>query len=190
MDGKLERPKLNFVPRWEGEVEGWTIKYVNKHLWRVPGWMDFDDIMGDARLFFVICCENYPQVSEQAHFMALYKSCISNHINDMSTKATREPDQTLAVDTEDGQVNLAAMLGSVESDELDVDVRLMLEDAPPVIKKICEATEYGKNVPAMLRKGLWRESNNEYLSRLAGLSKVQDLMTVILDWVRGMKGAF
>ena len=80
---------LVFEPEWHGEIEGYTVNYVQKHYWRVQRTMPREDVMQEAVCVFLRCKRRY-QVREPKHFMALYKTALSNAFNDWSTADTED----------------------------------------------------------------------------------------------------
>lgn len=50
---------------------------------------DRDDLMQESYLVFLRCAARYPILDTGKHFMALFKRAWANHLNDLSTKATR-----------------------------------------------------------------------------------------------------
>ncbi len=84
----MERKRLKFIPRFTGAIEGWATNYINKNYWRIEAQHDFDDLLQDAYLYFLICVNRYPYVIEPAHFMALFKRCFINHINSLARQSS------------------------------------------------------------------------------------------------------
>lgn len=84
------RTRLRWVPEWEGPTQIWTTSFIKKNQWRCDRIHELKDLEQDAYLIFIKIAERYPRVSEQKHFMALYRSALSNHIHDMSRYMRRK----------------------------------------------------------------------------------------------------
>lgn len=178
----MERESLTFVPQWEGSIEGWTINYINKNLWRVQPEHDIDDLYQDGYMFFLECKRRYPQVIDPPHFMRLYQTCLRNHITDLAWKRTQR-----------AEVGSVAEDGTNLLDENNPDVKgmnwfeyaVLIADAPPVVAKaVRRLTESTKRQLYCRRPGGLRETRNELLCRLGGVDpRKVDLVTMVKDWL-------
>lgn len=86
------------VPEWHGVIEGYTVNFVEKNYWRVARTMPREDVMQEAVCVFLRCKRKY-LVREPQHFMALYKSALSNAFVDWSIADTT--DRVLVYDVTD-----------------------------------------------------------------------------------------
>ena len=82
--------KRLWSPQWAGAIEGWTINFVTRNLWRTVPQHDFDDLYQDGYIFFVICKERYPDVVDPQHFMKLFQSCLRNHVHTLSSQRSED----------------------------------------------------------------------------------------------------
>jgi len=164
----MERIQLNFVPSWDGPLEGWCVNYINKNVWRVIPEHDKDDLYQDAFLFFLVCKERYPQVSEPPHFMALMKTCLRNHINELATRRTQRSEvknfSAVLDDDVERTTGLIEQLG-VEDDADGVDFKMMCGSAPKPFKRILIA--FTQNLLEYNAVSGVRETTNGLLCRLA-----------------------
>lgn len=109
--------ELKFIPEWDGRVEAWTKKYISRHLWRIPTYYDFEDLLQDCKVKFIICQQRYSHTSIPQQFWALYKSCVCNHITDLAiqrsshTKFVKHSQHT-SDDAVDSTAELNVMIGS------------------------------------------------------------------------------
>ena len=71
-----QREKLNFTPSWEGSIEGYTVNYIKKTLWRMKSKCDFEDLYQEAYLVFDRLKKHYHCIRTPQHFMALYKTAL------------------------------------------------------------------------------------------------------------------
>lgn len=81
-----ERKKLKFTPVFEGPIKGWAINYIHKNYWRVEKRFEFEELVQEAYVFFLVCKKKYPDVNTPQHFMALFKQCLINYFKTQSTK--------------------------------------------------------------------------------------------------------
>jgi len=145
-----KRKQLAFYPEFEGPIEGWVKKYIGKNLWRVADYLDFEDLLQDAREYFFVCRNRY-KVENARHFMSIFQRCMCNHFNNLATQRTREQ-QTLA----DKKI-LADEVGCENAYEL-----ALLDAAPEHIKQL---------IDALVKRGAHinrRETTNTYWCRLIG----------------------
>lgn len=80
------RPHIEWEPVWDGYVRNWTVGFIKKNLWRCDKVTDFDDLLQDAYLIFVRIRERYPRVVEPRHFMALFRTTMSNEMCNISRR--------------------------------------------------------------------------------------------------------
>lgn len=86
-----KKTDAQYVPRWEGPVEGYATNQVTRALWRVARTHDRDDLMQEARIVFWRCSRAYPVLDTPEHFMALYKTALRNRVHELANKNTRTP---------------------------------------------------------------------------------------------------
>lgn len=85
----MKAAPAQYVPEWHGAIEGYTVNQVTRALWRVAITHDREDLMQEARIVFLKCQRAYPVIDTPQHFMALYKTALTNRIADLSNKHTR-----------------------------------------------------------------------------------------------------
>lgn len=118
---KCEKVKqaTTYKPVWKGPLEGYVVNYITRNLWRVAATQERDDLMNEAYLIFMRCCERYPDMDTPQHFMALFKRCWSNHFTDLANADTQvrghEVPMLAPRDDEGSQIRVLEPLGELEN---------------------------------------------------------------------------
>lgn len=162
--GKRRRVRLHWA--WEGAIKNWTIKFILKNKWRCDAIHDIDDLLQDAYLVFMKIKARYPQVTEERHFMALYKSALSNAICDRSRYMRRKNLIHLELHETAYDALTATMVGdTTNAGHLGV----VLSSAP---QELQQALTLISTEPEKLRVRLKgpRENLNMKLRRILGVS--------------------
>ena len=154
----MEKEDIGFVPKWQGEIEGWAVNFCKSQEWRTEPEHGMDDLLQDAYVFFLICCKTYPEVVDAPHFMALFQSCMRNHINDLALKRTRRKE--LSYDAIENDVYHDAEDPSNPFE--DVEFELLVDEAPDVVQRI---VTLGAKKKLKSRAGV-RETTKQYIERL------------------------
>lgn len=164
----MEKPNHVF----EGAVEGYTINYFKRHLWRLNGTHYHEDAMQEARVVFLRCAQRYPDVAP-AHFMALYKTSLANEVNDLSKLAT-DAREALPLDADDGE---GTPISYESVGELDNDgaLAVLIRQAPTEVKMVLnlfltapqELVELAMR--AWRRKGRYKDDGEKAISQMLGL---------------------
>jgi len=184
------------LPTWECGIGRWAERYIRRNLWRVQSISSFEDLGADARLRDEICKKTYTSVTEPAHFMALFKTALTNHINLLSRQAALEVREAdLPQVNEDGEPYVAYhdLLG--HHDYNAGMLKIMLSEAPPEVKLLLQVlcdddhldklrTEHASHksgVRSLQRGGLYvRETTNEWYCRLLGLDpNAHDIVSMV-----------
>lgn len=76
-------------PVFKGPIEGYVVNFLTKNLWRVARTHERDDALQEAYLIYMRCCQKYPDVDTEKHFMALFKTAWVNHFTDLANKDTK-----------------------------------------------------------------------------------------------------
>lgn len=189
----VERERIEFVPQWEGPIEGFTVKYCDRHQWRVMPELDFDDLYQEAFMLFLRMVERYPHVVEAKHFMSLYKTALHNMVTNLATHRTRrQRHETIAVlghQPDEDRVRAAARnQGTGTNQQLaEVELEMALLEAPDVVKRLVQALEdcEGDELPSYERPGGVRETTNEWLARVTGLPAAGNLAATLKSWLSG-----
>lgn len=94
MEENVERSQIAYVPKWEGPIAGWTINYIKKNYWKVANSHEFDDLIQECQIKFILCKRKYPDVTTPKHFMSLYKSAVTRLFHSLSSKEMARSDNS------------------------------------------------------------------------------------------------
>ena len=148
------------TPSWE-EIEGSLVSICTNNLWRVRPLYCLDDLVQEAALRYVYCCEMYWALSEPDFKKILLRS-VTNRMHDLATKRTRTSDLSSIPDGFDA-IDIAA--------KPDLGFDELLAKAPPEVMEfyevVCSAplSEFKRHS----RKGSRRETSVRRISRIMGL---------------------
>lgn len=126
----------DFDPQFDSSVEGYTVKFISRHYWRLRDRMEFEDLMQDARIVFIRCKRNFRYDCPTAgQFMGYYKRALFNHITELCRGTQKAPEVDLL--TDEGQ-DLAESLAATLIGETDNSGALlvMVSQAPQEVQKI------------------------------------------------------
>jgi len=141
----MDRAKLVWTPRWEGEIAGYAHKQITKHLWRLTPYYEHADAMQEAWLVYRKLTERYPDVIEPAHFMALFATSLSRHLINMSRKRTSR--HAISIDTVSPEGGADAVLGGrYDAGFGMVDVRDTLERLSATARAYAEGVLDGSRI--------------------------------------------
>lgn len=75
------RPRLPFVPKWDGECKGYAYNAMRRFWPTLQPWYEWDDLMQEAFLVFLKCKRRYyARVDTPQWFMALFKTSLHNRL--------------------------------------------------------------------------------------------------------------
>lgn len=123
---------MSYVPEWKGPIEGYVVNFLSKQLWRVRPLLEHDDAMQEAYLVFLRTASRYPLEDTPQHFMALFKTSLTNEFHDLSKKATAartaiSMSDLRSVDDDGGAMTVPEAVG--ETDNMGA-LSLMVKQAP------------------------------------------------------------
>ncbi len=178
MAQKRERAHLEWSPKWEGVVSGWTANFIRRNHWRCDALHEFDDLMQDAFLVFLKICDKYPRVIEERHFVALYKRAITNQFHDRALymKRKRVLHQDTAQDVSElytGRIGeltnggYAAALLNEAPEELKLALEVFIKN-PEALRTPAKAKER-QNLNSKLRKALGLGEGYDFVGELKAL---------------------
>jgi hypothetical protein len=186
--------QLRFKRRWKGPIEGFVVNFAKLNAWRVQPAMDEMDLYQEAWILFNKCVEYYPEV-EPKHFMALFKTALHNRMTTLAQLRTRRHEVTeCASELQDAHITtLEDIPSAFVVDEMlsDAEVRMMLEDAPDLIKTLIRhlgADAETGHKKRSKRNGRVRETAGELLARITGKAYNASLMQSIKCWINGENG--
>lgn len=184
----MNRVRVKFRPVWAGSVEGWTVNYINRHLWKLqPDWA-FDDVYQEAYIVFMDCVDRYPHVVDPPHFMSLYSRSISNWIIDEATRRTKKrtvfsPQQEVAADGEG--VDIFDLVGTSRDESDYLLMCLSAEMGPEPVKRVVEHLKINGGAPSRYGSGK-RQTTNEWLCGIAGVDPESlDIVSLLKSFLLG-----
>lgn len=175
----------------------WLHRTARKHYWRVCRWYDYDDLVQDGVLHYWRIVRKYPAItsprpttSARRHIMSLFQRTYINHINDLANRRTRQPEWVVA-DLAPEAVDETSYLEGVTADaEVGVE-QINLAGAPDAVRQLLRALATDEGCRRLgkiyrLRDSGARETLNERLCRIAGLSKADiDLVAMTKSFLAG-----
>lgn len=157
---------------------------------------DLDDLMGEARLAFMKCVNSYPDVYDEKHFAALFRTTFTRQLDTIASK--RRFRSGIAFTDLGGEIIENWFQQNLEDKtpgpEEEAEVRLMKLEAPPHIRRLLRSLVDGPAETNLTPRKIYRmvsylrrqETDNEFLSRLAKVNpRRHDMAQEILNWVRG-----
>lgn len=162
--------------RLDQDMRRWINHTARKNFWKVAGLMDLDDLIQEGFFCYAKCNDRYPRNIAQRHFMALVKTTFENHIRTISAARHKKvdwpfdsgallkkpsPKQLAKIELETAEPEeqtFTTALNQLPS-ELRNLIRILMEDA--------------KSIPMLTQPR--RETRNEWLCRLAGISSERDI---------------
>lgn len=160
----MKRQRL-FKPSMDQGVQGWIFNTARENFWRVAEYYEFEDLLQDGGMIWAKIVRRYPGAENQKQFMALFKRAFTNHIHDLSKKASaiRYVREAEMPETFEGLLEMS-------DPDQDPDVLLLIRQLPPAIMRaLRKMYAEGREHPFRLRLDGSRETTRERLCRLAGL---------------------
>lgn len=173
--------------QWKGSIEGWVVNYLSANAWRTQPEHDFDDLLQEAYILFMVCQERYTHVTEERHFFSLFRRALTNRVNDLSVVRSKRHEQTLYPTGPEGDEQAASTFLACSNDDergvdhgsgesvADTDLRLDLAGAPEPVAQV--AAMLSDPDPLRFRylrtaDGV-RQTTNEFLCYLAGVDPTE-----------------
>lgn len=134
--------KTNKPLEFTREMEGYTIKYLQRHHWRVRRFFEFEDLVQEAHwLFYAWMRDRYSYVDNPAWAMALWKRILATHITELANHQTKcaveQTESELMVEGEEADYSPLDIQGTTEHfGEFMCDVALLPEDLRGVLEFI------------------------------------------------------
>ena len=123
-------------------VRKWLDKQVRRNLWRMPRWVDEDDLRQAGMYYWVMVNDRYDaRVTEVKHMMSLFMKAYSRHIIDLANERTDAVDR----------LSLDEIAANEPRHHYTKDALHLLADAEPdVAMAIAEAPEPVKTILRLL----------------------------------------
>lgn len=120
----------NSKHQFTGSIEGYLVNYIHANAWKFKSIMSKEDALQEGYLMFAHCAELYPDV-EQPHFMALYKTTLTNRVIDWARKAHDSRHVSLNAADEDSGVR--DIIGELENDGY---LHVLVRQAPQEVTQV------------------------------------------------------
>lgn len=94
---------MNYIPVWEGVVEGYSKNQVSKNLWRFSSiGYEYEDVLHECFIVFDKCKKGFTG-KDAPQFMEYYKIALNNAFTDLCLKARDHKDNLMDEDISDMQ---------------------------------------------------------------------------------------
>ncbi len=149
----------------------WMTRTAIEQYWRVAHWISIEDLLQDGALLWVITEQRYPDVSNPAHRMALFKRIFSNHLHDLANN------RTLQAEVPFSGLDESSLEEALEGCCCEfADLLQMVTEAPAKVRQLLGrllADPTSMLVPYR-RDGSLRETLNERFCQIAGFDPNTD----------------
>lgn len=160
----------DYVPTWEGLIEGWITNFIAKNAWRTAPEYEADDLKQEAFLAFAKCRDRY-HVRDRAHFFSLFRRTFTNRITDLAERRTRRSKFHEAAAGSDGDTqDLLAMRPAAENTLSEAQLNELIDAAPdPELRQLLRVSLNGELPRSAATDGV-RETRLQILARAAGIA--------------------
>ena len=169
------REVLGFEPEWNEDLVGWVISFAVRNEWRVAPVYDVDDLISEAYLVFVKCDERY-LVTEPAHFATLFRRMFVNRVHDIAWYQNED------CKAEVHHVEESLSFGG------DAEYKF-LSELPDDIRRVVELLANPNHNEYRRYCGGRRETTNDFLCRLAGVSGI-NMVTRVCEYCTGQPNIY
>lgn len=178
-------------------LERWLWRTAHRNHWRVAAWMSREDLIQDGYMCYMKCVDTYqrllrkrrPRKDDRRNFMALVRTTFERHITDLANQRTLQRVEKPVSQLHHVDDTAEAWLernGPVELAQTCSDLAELCKGAPAEVRNVVLALagDTGEALHYLKIKGkrfTRRETNNEYLKRLAKTNKDLDMVQLIND---------
>lgn len=74
----------------------WLVREAHKNAWRVPSYIDVDDLIQEGMLLYAKLKVRYPKAKKPAHMMRLFQISYTNYLHDLARRRSSEAAALLA----------------------------------------------------------------------------------------------
>lgn len=125
---------MSYKPEFKGPIEGWTVNFCKKSMWRVEGSMEWADVMQEAYIVYLRCCSKYPDIDTPQHFMVLYQRAWVNQFTNFANADTKL--RALVSENVLSPAESGASFESVGELMNDGHLALMIKQAPSEVRMV------------------------------------------------------
>jgi hypothetical protein len=187
----VEEGSFSYEPKWNGAIEGYVVRTLNKNFWRFSDCMEFDDAYQEAYIKFMELKKAYfGMIDCSKWFMSLFKTSLANKITDLANLSNRLRRQVCFTElgdqiSSDGEsVSYADMI--IGSYDTEAEFEHKIENAPEEIRKVFKLllTAPPHLLAAMTdtwnARGKRKEGGNQFLCSMLGYDPRQvDLVEAV-----------
>lgn len=119
--------RASIIGEWvDSAYQKWAYNYLRNNLWRVAHVKgDMDDMMQEAAIEFILMKRDYEdKVNSPQQFMSLYKLCLMSHINNISSKDSRNRHALTQLEVIEPAVSP------------DANITILLNEGSPELKEV------------------------------------------------------
>ena len=80
----VERRRLPYDPDFSTDVAGWAVNHIKANYWRFAGYLEFEDLLQEARFQFHRLCLRYPLVRDRPHMVRLFQRTFITRLHDLA----------------------------------------------------------------------------------------------------------
>lgn len=169
-----------YLAVWKGPIEGYTVNFINKNLWRFQPDYEFLELVNESYLVFSKVRRNYANITTNPKwFMALYKTALHNRMHDISKSINRNlsyTDEELLLTAKVEHSDYLELLVSQAPDEVASVLSLFLK-APQELLDLAF-----KNWKS---KGGKKATGNKFLHTILGLKTGdKSLAVMVRDYLK------
>lgn len=180
-----------YNPVFEGPIEGYVVKYLKNNGWKLRALMDYEDMLQEAKLLFLMLKGRYSEMDTPQHFMAIFKTSWNNHVIDLAKKDSQirahilESDMSYNSEEESYESFFTNIIGEVENKGL---LNLKISQAPNEVRMVLSLF---LNAPTELLDSAslsWKDSGrnkdygNRMLCKLLGVKEGTDLIGKVEEY--------
>lgn len=175
-----------YSPQWNGPIEGYVVNFMKRNQWRVQSHMEYEDCIQEAYYIFLRLKHKYGRLDTPQHFMALYKTTLTNEFNDLVAKSVKYRVEVLE-NKLDGYYDM--LIDTVAGDSNnDGELSIMMEQAPGEIKLVLQLMLTAPVEVLEMFAGSWKqrgktkEFGNAHLCEILGLPKKTNIIDAFTDY--------
>lgn len=171
----MPNPSETYKPCYDGPIAGWVVNTMQRDFWRVERVVGTrEDYLQEAYLVFLRIAQRYPDMDTPQHFMALFQRSWTNHVNDLSSRASRRRAEVSASGPgEEGDAGPADFVGALDNDG---HLAVLLRQAPSEVRQVCNLFLNAPQELLELALASWRGESRDQRCTAGGSKKVNQLL--------------
>jgi hypothetical protein len=175
----------SYNPQWDGFIEGYVTNYLHQNYWRVQHYMEYEDVVQEARVVFYRVKNKYGKLEHPKHFMALFKTSWVREFTDLANAATKVSEASYEMGNTEQDEFMDVLCGDLENDGM---LSIMMQQAPEEVKKVLKLflTTPVEALNQMSMVWKWRGKNiefgNQHLCEILKLKEGTDVLGKIKEY--------